>query len=131
MYYSFFAVDKWRKYRRIISQAFNVKFLEQLYSVFNEKHKTLVKNLRQNINSTRPFDLWDYIISTTFDTICREYQYKRCRTHVIYLFFKIYNACTLFTYTHAHTHVRVRDIISARYYIGTDRLLLLWNEVVI
>ncbi|VVC26884.1 Cytochrome P450,Cytochrome P450, E-class, group IV,Cytochrome P450, conserved site [Cinara cedri] len=64
------SVDRWRKHRRVISYAFNVKFLEQLYPVFNEKNKILVKNLRKNINSTRPFDLWDYIISTTFDTIC-------------------------------------------------------------
>ncbi|CAI6354070.1 unnamed protein product [Macrosiphum euphorbiae] len=65
------SVDRWRKHRRIISYAFNVKFLEQLYPVFNEKNKILVKNLRKNINSTQPFDLWDYIISTTFDTICQ------------------------------------------------------------
>lgn len=70
-----FSVDRWRKHRRIISCAFNVKFLEQLYPVFNEKNKILIKNLRKNINSTQPFDLWDYIISTTFDTICREYKH--------------------------------------------------------
>jgi len=46
-----------------------------LYPVFNEKNKILVKNLQKNINSTQPFDLWDYIISSTFDTICREYKH--------------------------------------------------------
>ncbi|XP_025410296.1 cytochrome P450 4C1-like [Sipha flava] len=65
------SVDRWRKHRRIISYAFNVKFLEQLYPVFNEKNKILVENLRKNVDSTQPFDLWDYIISTTFDTICQ------------------------------------------------------------
>ncbi|XP_050438039.1 cytochrome P450 4C1-like [Adelges cooleyi] len=63
-------VDKWRKHRRVIAYSFNIKFLEQLYPVFNEKHKNLVRELKRNVNSTEPFDLWDYIISTTFDTIC-------------------------------------------------------------
>lgn len=73
IFYRSLAADRWRKHRRIISYAFNVKFLDQLYPVFNEKNQILVENLRKNVNSTQPFDLWDYIISTTFDTICREY----------------------------------------------------------
>lgn len=77
LYFIVFVIlaDKWRKHRRIVSYAFNVKFLEQFYPVFNEKHKILVKNLQNNLNSTKPFDLWDYIISTTFDTICRKYKH--------------------------------------------------------
>lgn len=91
-FFLFFPVDKWRKHRRIISYAFNVKFLEQLYPVFNERNKVLIKNLRKNIDSTRPFDLWDYIISTTFDTICREY--VRTRGPALH-----YGFCTFFLFS--------------------------------
>ncbi|XP_050530172.1 cytochrome P450 4C1-like [Daktulosphaira vitifoliae] len=63
-------VDKWRKHRRIISYAFNVKFLEKLYPVFNEKNRILVNDLKSKLTSSEPFDLWNNIISTTFDTIC-------------------------------------------------------------
>lgn len=85
--------------------------MEHLYPVFNGKQKTLVKNLRNNIDSAQPFDLWDYVISTTFDTICREYYIHAVVYIYYYLFSKIY--------------------ISQVHYLYNEYALLLYRVIII
>lgn len=38
--------------------------------VFNEKTQKCIMNIKKEVGKTQTFDLWDYIISTTFDIIC-------------------------------------------------------------
>jgi len=66
-------VDKWKIHRRIITPAFNSKQLEQFFHVFNEKTYNLIRSLREELDKTVPFNLWDYVLPTTLDIICREW----------------------------------------------------------
>jgi cytochrome P450 family 4 len=66
-------VDKWRLHRRIIAPVFNNKLMKHLFPVFHEKNEILIKKISIEVDKTQPFNLWDYIASTSLDTICRKY----------------------------------------------------------
>ncbi|XP_025419157.1 cytochrome P450 4C1-like isoform X2 [Sipha flava] len=64
-------VDKWRLHRRIIAPVFNNKLMKHLFPVFHEKNEILIKKISIEVDKTQPFNLWDYIASTSLDTICQ------------------------------------------------------------
>ncbi|XP_050538613.1 cytochrome P450 4C1-like [Daktulosphaira vitifoliae] len=64
-------IDKWRRHRRIITPVFNANLLDQFFPVFNEKNAIFVKNLKKELGKNEPFDIWDYIASTSLDIICQ------------------------------------------------------------
>lgn len=66
-------VDKWKVHRRLINPAFNINLLKQFLPIFYEKSLTLINNLQIEVGKTQPFDLWNYMLSTTLDMICRMY----------------------------------------------------------
>lgn len=72
--YRNFTVHKWKKHRRIIATIFNSKFLDQLYPIFNENNRKLVKNISKHVNETQPFDIWNYIISCNLNNISRKFE---------------------------------------------------------
>ncbi|XP_050423131.1 cytochrome P450 4C1-like [Adelges cooleyi] len=63
-------VEKWKKNHRIIRPVFNITLLSQFFSVFNEKDMILIRNLQRELDKDEPFDLWEYVASTTIATIC-------------------------------------------------------------
>lgn len=64
------AVDKWRKNRRIITSAFDTKLLEKFITIFDEKNRILMSNMKKEVNKSVTFDLFDYISRTSIDSIC-------------------------------------------------------------
>lgn len=71
--FSSISVHKWKEHRRLLAHAFNAKFLEQFFPVFNEKTKILIENLKKEVGKTDTFDLRNNIAPNTLDEICREY----------------------------------------------------------
>lgn len=69
----FFPVDKWRIHRRIISPAFTTYNLKQFFTVYNDKSQNLIRNLKKEVGKTQTFDLWEYIVHTTLNIVCRKY----------------------------------------------------------
>nr|QTC11262.1 cytochrome P450 380C41 [Phenacoccus solenopsis] len=63
-------VEKWRKHRRIITPAFNMRLLESFFEIFNRKNRVLIEKLKKEQGTEKHFDLWKYISSTALDIIC-------------------------------------------------------------
>ena len=65
-------MGKWKKHRRIITPAFNMRLIESFFPYFNEKNTNLVIQLKKEADTEIEFDLWDYISFNALDIICRE-----------------------------------------------------------
>ncbi|XP_065201589.1 cytochrome P450 4C1-like [Planococcus citri] len=63
-------VEKWRKHRRIITPAFNMRLLESFFEIFNRNNQLLVEKLKKELETEKHFDIWKYISSTALDIIC-------------------------------------------------------------
>ncbi|XP_050548121.1 cytochrome P450 4c21-like, partial [Daktulosphaira vitifoliae] len=73
-------VYKWKQHRKIISPAFNTSFVNQLLSIFNEKTSILIRNLQKELGKTETFDISDYIISISVETISETAMGYSCDT---------------------------------------------------
>lgn len=74
LFVSFLTVEKWRKHRRIITPAFNMRLMENFFEIFNRKNQTLIEELKKEEGTDKHFDLWRYIASTALDIICGEHK---------------------------------------------------------
>ncbi|XP_057669812.1 cytochrome P450 4C1-like [Diorhabda carinulata] len=62
-------VQKWRKHRKIIRQAFNQRILNFYQAVFLEKGEIFAKQLQKNVGN-KDLDFFDMISKCTLDIIC-------------------------------------------------------------
>lgn len=71
-----FVVEKWKKHRRLLTPAFNLRMLDTFFSIFNAKSERLVGKLKKEVDTGEYFDLWPYISTMALDLICRKYNFK-------------------------------------------------------
>ncbi|XP_050525049.1 cytochrome P450 4C1-like isoform X2 [Daktulosphaira vitifoliae] len=73
-------VNKWKQHRKIITPIFNTSFINQLLPIFNKKTSIFIRNLQKELGKTETFDIFDYIISSSIDTICETSMGYNCNT---------------------------------------------------
>ncbi|XP_050525046.1 cytochrome P450 4C1-like isoform X2 [Daktulosphaira vitifoliae] len=73
-------VYKWKQHRKIITPIFNTSFINQLLPIFNKKTSIFIRNLQKELGKTETFDIFDYIISSSVDTICETSMGYNCDT---------------------------------------------------
>ena len=87
-------VEKWRKHRRIITPAFNMRLLESFFEIFNRKNQLLIEQLKTETGTGKHFDAWKYISSTALDIICGESSVKiYCTQNKYFTFMTLTNRC--------------------------------------
>ncbi|XP_050545279.1 cytochrome P450 4C1-like [Daktulosphaira vitifoliae] len=64
------SVPTWKMHRRIISPFFNSSHINILMPIFNEKCTKFIRNLKKELRNPESFNIWDYVVSLSFDTIC-------------------------------------------------------------
>ncbi|KAK7588226.1 hypothetical protein V9T40_005471 [Parthenolecanium corni] len=64
-------VEKWKKHRRLITPAFNIRLMETFFPIFNAKNERLVRRMEKEADTGEYFDLWPYISSNALDIICQ------------------------------------------------------------
>ncbi|XP_054262081.1 cytochrome P450 4C1-like [Macrosteles quadrilineatus] len=63
-------VEKWKRNRRAITPAFNMRLLEQFIPVFNDQNRVLVEKMSKMVDLGM-FDVWDFVSPATLDIICQ------------------------------------------------------------
>ncbi|KAJ9587228.1 hypothetical protein L9F63_019252 [Diploptera punctata] len=59
----------WKKHKKIIANAFNVKVLDKFISIYNENTNTLLNKLEAHVDGS-DFDIYPYFNLFALDTIC-------------------------------------------------------------
>jgi cytochrome P450 family 4 len=66
---SWYAGEKWKKSRKLITPAFHFKILEEFVEVFNKNAGILVDKLAHHVGGSE-FDIYPYISLCALDSIC-------------------------------------------------------------
>lgn len=82
--------DLWKKDRKLLAPAFNIKILLSFIPIFNEKTNVMVKNMEIELNTNKSFDVFKYLFECTLDMVI-----GKCKEH-IYLYRNLFAPFSLY-----------------------------------
>lgn len=99
----------WKVHRKLLNTAFTLKVLQSFIPIFNEGSKEFVNHLSKHVNTREEFNLLDYAVKATLDSICGELflsyrNFKFIYVVVLKLLIVLHNPFTIFLFIYEWYH---------------------------
>lgn len=62
----------WKKHRKILNPAFGISTVQSFVPIFNEVSAEFSNQLMHHLDDGKEFDLFQYSVNATLDSICRK-----------------------------------------------------------